>query len=275
MLAYHDVADPERFAQQVEYLTSAMHPVSLDEVLAAQGGGQGLPRRAVLVTFDDGNRSVYEQALPVLREHGVPAALFVVAGLLDGKQPFWWVEAEELLRRGGQTPILGEVGPVAGVAALKRLPDERRLAALEQLRRSAGETPLEMPQLTRSELRVLESGGVRIGNHTLTHPCLDRCTDEKVRFELSRAHEILAEALGRPPTAFAYPNGNWDPRAAATLEELGYAAAFLFDHRIGRYPPADALRISRVRVNSTTPLDRFRILISGLHPFLHHTIGRG
>ncbi len=274
VLAYHTVADPDRFAQQITHLAAAMQPVSLDEVIEAQAGGQALPRRAVLVTFDDGDRSVYEQALPVLREHGVPAAVFVIAGLLDSRKPFWWIEAEGLLRRGGRAAILGEVGPVAAVAALKRLPDEQRLAALEELRRSAGGTPPEMPQLRRSELRRLESAGVRVGNHTLTHPCLDRCTREKVGFELSRAHDILTEALGSPPAAFAYPNGNWDARAAAHLRDLGYAAAFLFDHRIGRYPPADALSISRVRVNSTTPLDRFRIIVSGLHPFLHHAIGR-
>ncbi len=275
VLAYHDVADPDCFARQVEYLAAAMHPVSLDEVLEAQAGGLGLPQRAVLITFDDGHRSVYERALPILRERGVPAAVFVIAGLLESKEPYWWIEAEELLRRGARTPgMVDPADPVAGVAALKRMPDEQRLAVLDELRASALGNPVEMPQLTRAELRVLESGGVQVGNHTLTHPCLDRCTDEKVGFELERAHEILTEALGSPPSSFAYPNGYWTARAATVLAELGYEAAFLFDHRIGLFPPADALRISRVRVNSTTPLDRFRIIISGLHPFLLHAFGR-
>ncbi len=44
---------------------------------AAVEGRAELPDRAVLITSDDGYRSVREHALPVLREHGCPAVLFV------------------------------------------------------------------------------------------------------------------------------------------------------------------------------------------------------
>lgn len=274
VLAYHDVRDAECFERQVDYLTRALHPVSLDEVLEALQGGSQLPPGAVLVTFDDGDRTVYEKALPILSARGVPGVVFVIAGLLDTEQPVWWLEVEELTRQGATARMLSPLAPAARVGALKRMPDEQRLAVIEELRESVPGATIRAPQLRRSELRELESRGLRVGNHTLTHPCLDRCTPQQVNCELVRAHEILAEALDSPPRAFAYPNGNWDARAAATLASLGYDAAFLFDHRIGRFPPVDAFRISRVRVNSTTPLDRFRIIVSGLHPFLHHSLGR-
>ena len=38
--------------------------------------------------------------------------------------------------------------------------------------------------------------------------------------------------------------------------------------------PGHPLRLSRVRVNSDTSLDRFAIILSGLHPALHHARGR-
>jgi peptidoglycan/xylan/chitin deacetylase (PgdA/CDA1 family) len=95
-----------------------------------------------------------------------------------------------------------------------------------------------------------------------------------VESEVTRAHEILADILGKAPTAFAYPNGNADPRSARALARLGYEAAFLFDHRIGRFPPADPHRISRLRVASSIRADRFRIIVSGLHPSLHRLLGR-
>ena len=40
--------------------------------------------RGVTLTFDDGMRSVHEHALPVLREHGVPAHLFLTTGSVGG-----------------------------------------------------------------------------------------------------------------------------------------------------------------------------------------------
>ena len=273
VLAYHEVLDADAFACQVEYLRTCMHPVSLAEVTAAIRSGRALPRRAVLITFDDGDRTVYEQALPILHERGVPAVAFVIAGLLGTETPFWWREVKELVRCGGRAPGLPHQ-PVECARALKRVPNEERLTRIEQLRCSAVGPAITMPQLQRSEVAALEAAGIAIGNHTFTHPCLDRCTAETLETEVVRAHETLADILGRAPTAFAYPNGNADERAARILDDLGYEAAFLFNHRIARFPPRDRFSISRVRVASTTRPDRFRILMSGLHSAMHHLIGR-
>ncbi len=273
-LAYHDVRDPAGLARHMDYLMQKMRPVALDDVLGAVAGHQKLPPRAVLVTFDDGDPSVVEHALPILRERGVPGIAFVIAGLLDTEQPLWWVELEELVRRGGTAPGLEGCTPATAVRALKRLPNELRLHAIQELRRNAASPSVVVPQLRRSDLPLLETAGVRIGNHSLTHPCLDLCTDAQVAAEVTQAHEVLTAALGAAPRVFAYPNGNHDPRTARVLEALGYEAAFLFDHRVASFPPADRFRISRVRVNSTTSLGRFRLMISGLHPGFHHAIGR-
>jgi hypothetical protein len=56
------------------------------------------------------------------------------------------------------------------------------------------------------------------------------------------------------------------------LSNLCYSAAFLFDHRHAR-PGSHALRISRLRVNSTTSIDRFAAILSGLHPAVHKARG--
>jgi peptidoglycan/xylan/chitin deacetylase (PgdA/CDA1 family) len=102
---------------------------------------------------------------------------------------------------------------------------------------------------------------------------LDHCSDETVKEEIVRTHDFLVD-VGIAPSSFAYPNGNFDPRAAQVLKELEYEAAFLFDHRIGTFPVVDRLQISRIRVDSTTSVNRLRIILSGLHPALHHALGR-
>jgi peptidoglycan/xylan/chitin deacetylase (PgdA/CDA1 family) len=94
-----------------------------------------------------------------------------------------------------------------------------------------------------------------------------------VRQEIERAHRRLTDALGHEPRTFAYPDGDRDRRAEPTLRELGYEAAFLFDHRLSPVRPRNPLAISRLRVNSTTTLDRFRTIASGLHPTVHRVRG--
>jgi peptidoglycan/xylan/chitin deacetylase (PgdA/CDA1 family) len=261
-LGYHGGDDPAGFARQLDRLTRIARPVSLDDVEAAVAARRPLPGRAVLITFDDGERSVYEHGLPLLRERGLPAVAFVIASLVDTDEPFWWHEVAHL--GGADGPRM--------VRHLKTVPQARRLAVLADLRR--GRPPVRQAQLTSDELRALEAGGVRVENHSLTHPLLDRCDDAEVRSEVCGAHRRLTEALGRAPRAFAYPNGNWDVRAERVLAELGYRTGFLFDHRLGPRLPDHALRVSRLRVATTTSPDRFETIVSGLHPAVHLLRGR-
>jgi peptidoglycan/xylan/chitin deacetylase (PgdA/CDA1 family) len=53
--------------------------IHFEELLSALEGGRPLPRRAVLLTFDDGYAGVYEFALPILRRCGFTATLFLIA----------------------------------------------------------------------------------------------------------------------------------------------------------------------------------------------------
>jgi peptidoglycan/xylan/chitin deacetylase (PgdA/CDA1 family) len=63
----------ERFASQMAYLAERRRVVDLDALFEPDPGGR--PR--VAITFDDGYRSALEDAVPVLRELGFPAAFFV------------------------------------------------------------------------------------------------------------------------------------------------------------------------------------------------------
>jgi peptidoglycan/xylan/chitin deacetylase (PgdA/CDA1 family) len=263
VLAYHAVDDPSRFAAQLDHLVGAAAPLPLDAVVDAVCGRRALPERAVLITFDDGARSVHDEALPLLRERGLPAAAFVVTGLLDTDEPYWWTEVEALAASEG--PAL--------VRRLKQVPDDERLATIADLRRVALSPAPRVANLRRPELRALESAGVAIGNHSHTHPCLPRCSDDKIRAEVVDAHAVLTDALGHAPTAFAYPNGDCDARTRQAVEDCGYEVAFLFDHRLSPAIPADRLRVSRLRVDSTTTLDRLTTIVSGLHPAMHRLRG--
>lgn len=99
ILMYHRIAPgdgcptwnvtPDRFRQQLRGLLDlGYHPYPLRQILAASREGRPLPRKAFVVTFDDGYENVYSRAWPVLRELNVPATVFVVTAWLDAAGPF-------------------------------------------------------------------------------------------------------------------------------------------------------------------------------------------
>ena len=275
VLAYHEVEDAAAFEEHARYIREALHPVTIADVAAAVEGRRGLPQRAVLITFDDGHRSVYEAGLPILQRYELPAVVFVVAGLIDTDEPFWWDEVKALAAEGGRTREGTGRTPQALARSLKYVSDDQRLRAIDELRRTAAAPAPAYPQLRRHELRELESAGVAVGNHTLTHPCLSACSDDKIIREVQEADRLLTDMLGHAPLAFAYPNGDEDERVVRAVGDAGYRAAFLFDHRLSEVPPRHPLRISRVRISADASVDRLRIIASGLHPALLRLRHRG
>ncbi|MGW8381073.1 polysaccharide deacetylase family protein [Streptomyces sp. ODS28] len=83
--AYGLSVSPGAFAEQMEQV--AQHgctPMTTEELAHAWRNGGVLPRRPLLITFDDGYEGVHRHALPALRKHGFRASLFVTTGWLRG-----------------------------------------------------------------------------------------------------------------------------------------------------------------------------------------------
>jgi peptidoglycan/xylan/chitin deacetylase (PgdA/CDA1 family) len=246
--------------------------VSAAAVETALAGGAPLPPHATLVSFQLGHRSVVDSALPVLSALGIPAVAFVVSGLVDTESPYWWQEAEYLIEQGGWARGLSLRAPGGVRAALSALPDPDRRRSLQELRVTARRQAPRCAQLTSTDLLELLAGGFALGNHTLGHTRLENCDDYALRDEVVGGHERLARLTGEQPTAFAYPDGGFDPRAESLLRGLGYRSAFLSDGALfdlrgprgGEQP--DALRISRLNVNAGTARGIFDGVLSGWAP---------
>ncbi|WP_235215618.1 polysaccharide deacetylase family protein [Phaeacidiphilus oryzae] len=271
VLSYQGVDDRESFRAQMERVASQANPVSLARVEESLAGGEPLPPHAVLVTLDQGHRSAVTDALPVLARAGVPAVAFVVAGLLGTERPLWWEEAAFLAANGGRARALPSADPADVLRQLRAMPDPDRHRTLAELRVSTRRQAPGRLQLTAADLGLLRDGGVEIGSQSQSYALLTRCDDATVRAEITDAHRTLTRLTGTAPTAFAYPDGAADPRAAAVLGELGYRSAFLddhalFDHRESADGSPDPFRISRLRVQSTTSRRRFDNILSGLQP---------
>jgi len=77
--------------------------VRLSDLEAHLAGRRALPRNAVVVTFADNYLGFYRLALPILRKHRVPAAMFVhtdYVGNRQGRPKMGWDQLRELDREG-------------------------------------------------------------------------------------------------------------------------------------------------------------------------------
>ncbi len=94
---------PEDFAAQMQYLHEHGYlAVSLYDLAYALALGQPLPERAVVLTFDDGYRSLMDYAAPTLKTYGYTGTVFVITELMDREfeRYLTWPQAESLYAQG-------------------------------------------------------------------------------------------------------------------------------------------------------------------------------
>jgi len=235
--------DVTQFRWQMEVLARCFNVLPLSQALKLLDAGR-LPPRAVCVTFDDGYRSVHDLALPVLREFGVPATVFVTSGFLDGGT--MWndriITAVQSLKVSeldmgafglGKLPLNNVDDRKATSLHLtetaKYLPPDERTRLVEHLEAQVG-SPARGLMLTPEMVVNLDRNGVEIGAHTVTHPILTSLDCNSARAEIVGSKEYLEALLGKPVPLFAYPNGkvgiDFDASHIDILRENGFAAAF-------------------------------------------------
>lgn len=123
--------------------------------LSAAAGGE-LDRPTAFLTFDDGFRDNFETVLPLLREYGFAAFVFVLPPLADSGGSLAWPELADDLRR----------------------------------------YPAAMRSVTWPMLEQMKGEGFEVGSHTLTHPHLSELDDDALREELAQSRARIVERLG-------------------------------------------------------------------------------
>jgi peptidoglycan/xylan/chitin deacetylase (PgdA/CDA1 family) len=237
------------FERHLEWIASRFEVVSLEDVASPR---VSRARPPAAITFDDGYRDVYEQALPLLMRKGLPATVFVVTEFVGTDQVLlhdrlylfcrrvfdaWSSVPGELsdLARRLDIPLSrrGLAGAAAGPLAMLRVlittlstADMRRLC--EALENATGpvEASLDgLRSLTWDMVAEMSGAGVEIGSHTRHHALLTNEAPAKVLDETAGSRRQLEERIGRPVACFAYPDGRFDPTAVRAVAAAGYRAA--------------------------------------------------
>ena len=90
------------FEQQMRFLKEkAYRVISLQQLIDFLNYKSQIPKRSVVITIDDGWRSAYDIAFPILKKYGYPATLFVYTDLIVGSQKtLSWDLIQEMAKSG-------------------------------------------------------------------------------------------------------------------------------------------------------------------------------
>lgn len=208
-----------------------------------------LPPKALIVTLDDGHKGNYALR-PILEKHNIQATVFLCSGLVDTHRHFWFeIEMSDNVRQ-----------------ALKYVRDEERLKTLAAM--GFVETA-EYP--TRHALSAVEitemKPAVDFQSHTVYHPVLPQCSNQRAVDEISNSKFELENKLALHINALAYPNGDYSSREVIAAEKSGYQCALTLDFGFNsRTTPA--FQLKRICISDDAGLDELLVKASGVWGFL-------
>jgi peptidoglycan/xylan/chitin deacetylase (PgdA/CDA1 family) len=196
-------------------ISETCHPITLDQWRASLHGGPALPPRPVLVTFDDGYRTVATVAKPILEQHAIRAVLFVCSMPIEARTLF----------------LHDAIARHSGEAAVEAFKSSSYASWRDATRTKLAPVSANDPHAIVSvdELQVLARDGFEIGNHTSSHPMLSQSSPANQQEEIADAKAALRAWLGHSGVAFAYPFGqpsDYSPETPRILHEHGYEFAF-------------------------------------------------
>jgi peptidoglycan/xylan/chitin deacetylase (PgdA/CDA1 family) len=280
VLLYHSVAadgvspfmNADTFRAHMSMLRDEFNVVTADAYRRSLAGQTTLPRRSVLITFDDGFENSFTVVQPIMRALGLPWVLFTTTiSLRDPGAMLWMTKlravclfaATEVLTILDQDWTLGETRAdrlqtykrlnrwIAGHPTAEVMP-----AVLALIETHWPSVPADYVRhycrLVDSEqlCELARSGLVEIGCHTRSHPFMPRLTAESLREEVVGALEDLRAVLGRRPTMFSYPSGLYGAREIRALANAGIELGFAVAPSLGRDP---AFEIPRIGIYRSSP----------------------
>lgn len=232
VLMYHRVVsepllpgiNPSVFEQQLKYLKAHFTVMPMAQLADDIRNNQVKPY-SLAITFDDGHGDFYTHAWPLLRKYNLPASLYVTTGFVDQKYWLWPDLLRYLLIKTPKTslniPTLGNI-TLSQDSVLKTwntlgdycltLNTEDRWQFLQQLAKQLDIEPGESAKppfhaVTWDQLREMQTQGLEVGSHTLSHPILSALSPEQLEQELHGSYEQITQELGTSPLGICYPNG--------------------------------------------------------------------
>jgi peptidoglycan/xylan/chitin deacetylase (PgdA/CDA1 family) len=230
IFCYHLLVDKVRYpgteitpaafeAQMKELKDRGITVISMQDLLAWKRGEKNIPPRCAVITFDDGYKSQYEVAWPIMKKYGYPFTMFIYTegvrgGSLGGGGAITWEQLADMRDNG---------------------------------------VDIEAHSATHQDLReghtiTLASPGGKKTRTKLTGPQYEQW----VQNEVVGSKQLLEQRLGIKVNCFAVPFGNYNEHVKELARNSGYEAMFtVYGQPITFTSPLDA--IGRYAIEANKP----------------------
>lgn len=283
--------------RHIDWLASRFSVVSLDDIGLYLNSERTFLKPPAAITFDDGYSDNYHFGFPLLKRKGIPAAVFVVTGLVGSNSPQVFDRLYLLLRRiksrgfslaqtvrraaraAGMPDLLVKPPAVAEDEAFQIMTLLLKSIARESIERIIAEiertvVPLddrdldEFAPMSWEMVRKLHDSGITIGSHTESHSLLTSESAKTARDQLAESKAALETQLDAPIRHFAYPDGRFNPEVVAAVNSTGYRFAYsICLRRDSRFPLLTIPRKVLWERACINPLGRFSSSIMNCHAY--------
>lgn len=111
-------------------------------------------------------------------------------------------------------------------------------------------TEERLPMLNWEEILEMKKSGIEFGSHTLTHPNLEKCDQQKMNDEIKQSKKVLEEFLKEEVNVFSYPYGAgaFSEKIRQVVKEAGYSFACAIRQGKAQITPEDYYCLKRILV---------------------------
>lgn len=218
----YQIKNTRSFASDLDFLLKHYEPVDLVQLNDIVQNRQAIKKPIFFLSFDDGLREINDVVVPVLKEKGVPATVFLNSAFVDNQDLFYRYKASILIEK--LTDVSYTNGVVDEVKRIfeKDLKDKGVLVdviknigysqkdLLDQLAKVFGidfddYLTQNKPYLTTSQIRDLSKQGISFGAHSIDHPEYRFLSqDEQIRQSFTSL-EFVKQKLNPETLSFSFP----------------------------------------------------------------------
>ena len=261
---------PEIFKAELNFLKKKFSVISMNNLLKHLEEGTAIPRRSVAITFDDGWRDNYLNAFPILKNHEIPATIFITVNLTGTGDKVWFNKAimiykaqkmepakiMNIVRSICKDPIPPEELPeniVGFVDMLKPYNNKLIKEVIDQLFEASfpAQEKNEFPRniLNWDEIKEMSAAGIEFGSHGMTHGILPLLSKDDIQWELNESKKQMETNLGITIDTFSYPNGDYNSDIIDMVKAAGYRCALVTETG-DKHAYKNLFTIPRVSVHS-------------------------
>ncbi len=230
-------------------------------------------QKTIALTFDDGYMNNFSKALPVLKEHNIPATFYLISkGLVDDSY-YVWPDIIDLLQREVKENIVLDGNtfkyPEFYCEELKtNLVDflkscgSKREKYIKELsvkypfyKDMAKKQPQLIELIRKNEFSKYASEPlIEYGSHTHTHFNLEYLTKEECESELLESKKIIKELTGKEPISLAFPDGSYSKETIEIAQKAGYKNLVAVDYKFN-VANKDENLLSRFTISNSTTFE--------------------